>query len=274
MNIYTKSKLVSVKTLVMAVLLLGLSACSDESDDSSAAATEQTSAKFVDYLNYKRLIPADDQERKALRAQFDKRHILAEKIENSGKLDLSRVNAEVSALRRQILISRYFDQYISEQVTAETIQQYYVAHADEFEAKKVRVAHILIRVSSDLSDETVKVKETTIQAARAQLLKGRDFAEVVIEYSEDKNSLNQGGVIGWLAENAIDPIFSETMFALKPGSVSEPVRTRHGWHIIKLLEGPVLVKRPLESVSGDIRYRLRTQAKTQETQRLLSLTEK
>ena len=71
-------------------------------------------------------------------------------------------------------------------------------------------------------------------------------------------------------KGAIDPRFSEKIFSMEVDAVSEPFETAFGYHIVKLLEGEVTVKRPLEAVAGDIRYQLRNQAKQAELKRLLS----
>ena len=72
-----------------------------------------------------------------------------------------------------------------------------------------------------------------------------------------------------MQEGAVDPEFSKHLWALKVGEVSEPFLTPFGFHIVKQLEGAQVVKRPVESVEGDIRYQLRNQAKVEETERLL-----
>ena len=88
------------------------------------------------------------------------------------------------------------------------------------------------------------------------------------EYSEDLLSAKQGGDLGWLQEGAIDPAFSSKVFAMKAGELSEPFTTPFGFHVVKLVDGPKVVKQPFESVSGDIRYRLRQEAKQAELERL------
>jgi peptidyl-prolyl cis-trans isomerase C len=60
---------------------------------------------------------------------------------------------------------------------------------------------------------------------------------------------------------------------MEPNQISEPFETAFGFHVVKLLEGPVVVKKPFEAVSGDIRYRLRNQAKDAELKRLLGKRE-
>src|SRR5690606_37369456 len=95
-----------------------------------------------------------------------------------------------------------------------------------------------------------------------------DFAALAKEFSEDLLSAKQGGDLGWLQEGAIDPAFSNKVFSMKAGELSEPLVTPFGFHVIKVIDGPQVIKQPFESVSGDIRYRLRQEAKQAELERL------
>ena len=75
--------------------------------------------------------------------------------------------------------------------------------------------------------------------------------------------------MGYIKEGAIAPTFSQLAFELEPGRFSKPVETGFGYHIIKVLEPVKTQKQPLESVEGDIRYKMRGEAKQAETERLL-----
>jgi peptidyl-prolyl cis-trans isomerase D len=56
------------------------------------------------------------------------------------------------------------------------------------------------------------------------------------EYSEDPTTRKNGGDLGWLKKGTTQKPFDEALFALKPGEISEPVKTTFGWHLIKVLE--------------------------------------
>lgn len=62
---------------------------------------------------------------------------------------------------------------------------------------------------------------------------GADFAQMAKQYSEDGSAPN-GGDLGWFNQGQMVPAFDSTVFAMKKGTVSEPIRTQFGWHIIKL----------------------------------------
>lgn len=145
---------------------------------------------------------------------------------------------------------------------------FYNANAQTYSERRVHVAHILIRTSKAMSEAERRVKLTTAQEAAAKIGAGQDFAKVVEAYSEDTVSAKKGGDLGWIQEGAIDPKLAQVAFELGEGKVSAPFETQFGYHILKVLEAPTVKQRPLEAVKGDIRYRLRNEAKDAELKRL------
>jgi peptidyl-prolyl cis-trans isomerase D len=91
-----------------------------------------------------------------------------------------------------------------------------------------KAAHILLR-SADDAEERIKALRERIEA-------GESFADVATEASEDPGSARSGGDLGWVEPGIMVPAFEEALFAMEPGTVSDPVRTEFGWHLIKLDE--------------------------------------
>jgi hypothetical protein len=67
-----------------------------------------------------------------------------------------------------------------------------------------------------------------------ELRLGGDFAATAKRASLDPSSRPSGGDLGWLGANDVDPAFSAAMQKLAPGSVSDPVQTRFGWHVVRV----------------------------------------
>jgi peptidyl-prolyl cis-trans isomerase C len=261
------------KILLTLLVLLLIFSCGSKEDPNTIASVNDmniTRQQFDAYLKFKR-IPADDQaQREKLLNLYLEREALAAVIEAEELLDKELIMAELNEFRKEMLISRYMEKYLKEQVTDQAVKNYYDTHAADYEDRKAHAAHILIRTNSKMSDTERKAKLTAAQEASSKIRAGEDFSTVAEDYSEDRISAKKGGDLGWIKEGSIDPKFSETLFSLKPGDVSEPVETKFGYHVIKLIEGPAIVKRPLDAVSGDIRYQLRAKAKNAELERLLS----
>jgi hypothetical protein len=121
------------------------------------------------------------------------------------------------------------------------IQAYYDAHKADWDEVKAR--HILIRVQGsstelppgkpDLNDAQALAKA---QEIRAKLVAGYDFGRLAQTESYDSYSAANGGDIGALKRGMAFPSFDEAVFALATGDISQPVKTKVGYHIIKVDE--------------------------------------
>lgn len=249
------------KTLLLATLLT-LSACNQNAPSSDQAS-------FEAYLKTKRVSLDDTARVERLRAEYDRRASLATAIYESDKLDKTLVDAELEEFRKELLISRYFEQYLNEAVTDQGIQNYYGENVDQYKSRKAKVAHMLFRTNARMSEEERQVVLTTASEAYSRINAGEEFAAVAKEVSEDKVSAEKGGDLGWINEGAVSGGFSAKVFAMKAGDVSEPFLTDFGFHIVKIEEQPQDVTKPLSALKGDIRYQLRNKSKQAEVERLL-----
>jgi peptidyl-prolyl cis-trans isomerase SurA len=93
--------------------------------------------------------------------------------------------------------------------------------------------HILIK-TNDLIDD--RQAEETLRVLRARVQAGESFEELSRTSSEDTLTAGKGGDLGWLEPGQTAPEFEQAMDALKPGEISEPVKTRFGWHIIQVVD--------------------------------------
>jgi peptidyl-prolyl cis-trans isomerase C len=115
--------------------------------------------------------------------------------------------------------------------------------------------HILIATKSR-TDETAKALADSVHA---KVLAGEDFTALVKEYSDDPSKANNEGLIPGADSDSMDPAFAEAVKQLKnPGDVSAVVKSRFGYHIIKL-EGRIPPKpRSFEQVKDKIVSELET----------------
>ena len=98
--------------------------------------------------------------------------------------------------------------------------------------QQTHVRHILMFVS-ELTPEHKVVSQ--LGEIRSKVLAGEDFAKFARLASVD-SSATRGGDLGWITAGDPDPEFEAQMNALKVGEISEPFRTRYGYHIIQVLD--------------------------------------
>lgn len=117
-------------------------------------------------------------------------------------------------------------------VTDEKLREAYEKDKDRFQIAETRQArHILLPVEGGQNDAAVKAQA---EALLARAKGGEDFAKLARENSKDSGSAGSGGDLGWADQTIYEPAFGEALFALKDGELSAPVKTRFGWHLIKL----------------------------------------
>ena len=254
----------TVKKLILITIVILLTACSGDQGEVIATVNgrDVTSNEFDAYVAFKRIQIRDAKHKTALLNQYLERDALSDAIES--KYDDStkiKIQAEVNDFRRQANISRYFESYLKETVTDQKIQNYYATHEDQYSDTKVHVAHVLIRLKKNLSETERKAKLTVATEAWSKLKASGDMKKIADDYSEDRISAKKGGDLGWLKKGAIDPAFSKKIFEMKKDEISEPFETSFGYHIVKIIDEPKVVKKPFEAVKGDIRYLLRQQTK-------------
>jgi len=140
-------------------------------------------------------------------------------------------------------------------VSEDEIKQYYQSNRDSFVKKPEQreARHILIKIDADQTEAEAKKK---IDELRQKIAKGADFAELAKEYSQDPGSASQGGELGYFGRNVMDPAFEKVAFSLKPGEVSQPVKTPFGYHLIKLEKIRSETITPLAEVKDKIRHEL------------------
>jgi len=98
---------------------------------------------------------------------------------------------------------------------------------------QLHVRHILMRANEILDDAAVQQKARQV---RAQILGGDDFATIAKSVSEDNASRADGGDLGWLSPGETVPEFEQTIANLPLNELSEPIKTRFGWHLVEVLE--------------------------------------
>jgi len=118
--------------------------------------------------------------------------------------------------------------------------------------EQVRARHILLSLPGDASPEQEQAVQQRAREIQQRILAGEDLATLAKEYSEDPGSAANGGDLGFFARGQMVKGFEDAAFALEPGTVSEPVRTEYGYHIIQVEEHRAAQQRSFEDVREDL----------------------
>ncbi len=122
--------------------------------------------------------------------------------------------------------------------------------------QEVMASHILVKTEEEAKE------------IKAQLDKGTDFAKLAKEKSLDPGAKVSGGDLGFFTKDQMVPEFAEAAFSLKPVSVSNPVKTEFGWHIIKVLAKKTKKAPSYEEAKPALESELARKAISQEIDRL------
>ncbi len=93
--------------------------------------------------------------------------------------------------------------------------------------------HILIKPFDEADSDDARAR---LEKIRERIIAGEDFAALAKAHSDDPGSGAEGGELGWVNPGEMVPSFEQGMNALAIDELSEPVRSRFGWHVIQVLE--------------------------------------
>jgi peptidyl-prolyl cis-trans isomerase SurA len=154
-------------------------------------------------------------------------------LERDG-IDFERFRAD---LREQMLLNRLREREVDDRVKVSEAeldayleeQKSSVQDAMEYDA-----AHILVRVPEQARPEQIAQARARAERVRAEAAGGAEFAQLAASYSDAGDAL-QGGALGWRSPARLPELFGQTLKGLRPGEVSEVLRSPAGFHVLKLL---------------------------------------
>ncbi|MGC2424038.1 MAG: peptidyl-prolyl cis-trans isomerase [Nitrospirota bacterium] len=162
------------------------------------------------------------------------------------KKAMDMMHKQEDLFTKQALAATYLRKKAFEdvKVTPEEIKKYYDQNQEQYKTgEQVKASHILVKT------------EDEAKAIKARLDKGEAF-EAVAKDKSTCPSASRGGDLGWFGKGVMDPDFEKAAFALKEGEVSGPVKTKFGWHIIKITGKKPSSVKTLEEVSPQIEQKL------------------
>ena len=219
----------------------------------------------LERLNRRSRRTLDDPERLA---QFVENHVLASLIfhegEKRGLADDSDIERQVEDLRRRLVIQKVMQEHQSAPVSDEDVRAYYDAHPEEFTSDRVRASHILVKEEAEAKDIMEKLEDDP-----------DSFGKLAEEHSIDRSNSSKGGDLGFFGRGRMVKEFEDAAFGLtEDGQISDIVRTRFGFHIIKRTGREDGTAKPFDEVKNQIRIRLINDKRRSQTEEFLAKLKK
>ncbi len=134
------------------------------------------------------------------------------------------------------------------------LQRVYDADQSRFgQPERREVRHILLTVPPNADQQAADEVLARIQAIRERIQGGESFEVVAKEVSEDPGSAGQGGSLGTIEAGIMDPAFDQAAFSLAVKEISEPVRSRFGYHLIEVVDVQPAQIKPFAEVRDELR---------------------
>ena len=139
-------------------------------------------------------------------------------------------------IRDQMMVARIREREVDAKVmvTPGEVDNFLANQGSSGAGEEVHLAHILIRIPEGASPETLQKLRAKATAIDEQAKAGRDFAQLAAANSESNDAM-QGGDLGFRPIDSLPQVMSSAVANLKPGQVSDVVRSPSGFHIVKLL---------------------------------------
>jgi len=133
-------------------------------------------------------------------------------------------------------LAGYRKQLAEPYLTDKEVTEVLIKEAHNRMKSDVRASHILIAVKADAAPADTLLAYNKIMKARKSVLSGSDFATTATEISDDPSAKKNGGDLGYFSAFHMVYPFESAAFNTKVGDVSFPVRTKFGYHILKVVD--------------------------------------
>ena len=139
-------------------------------------------------------------------------------------------------IRNQMMIARVREREVDAKINVSPgeVDNFLANQGAAGAGEEVHIAHIVIRIPEGASPETLNKLRMKAVSIDEQARAGRDFAQLAATYSESNDAL-QGGDLGFRPVDSLPQVLSSAIANLKPGQVSDVVRSPSGFHIVKLI---------------------------------------
>lgn len=174
------------------------------------------------------------------------RELILQEAKKEGVESSPAVAEKLADLKKRVVVEAYLKKKVEEQsnISDDEMKKFYEQNKDKFvSGDQVRASHILVKTEKDAQDVQAKLKA------------GGKFEELAQKYSMDAAN-SKGGDLGWFSKGAMLPEFEKVAFGLKEGETSGIVKTKYGFHIIKVTGKRPAGTRSFEEVKDQLKAAL------------------
>jgi peptidyl-prolyl cis-trans isomerase C len=249
-----------LKSALAAVCMLALFGCNEKKDSAAKNEAKPTGAVLAEvsgtnitvdsfkkeieslppYL--KPMAESADGKKEMLETMIIRELILQDAAKD-GIENTPAVKEKLDELRKRLVVETYLKKKVEEQakVTDEEMKKFYDQNKDKFNTgAQIKASHILVKSEKEAND------------ALAQIKAGGNFEELAKKLSTD-GAAAKGGDLGWFSKGSMIPEFEKVAFAMKEGDISGAVKTKFGYHVIKLTGKRAAGARTFEEVKDQIK---------------------
>jgi len=249
-----------IKSVAAAVCVLALFACSEKKAADAPKETKPTGAVLAEVSgttitvdSFKKELDAlppylkpmaDSAEgKKEMLETMIIRELILQDAAKDGIENTPAVKEKLEELKKRLVVEAYLKKKVEEQsnVSDEEMKKFYDQNKDKFKtADQVKASHILVKSEKEAND------------VLAQLKAGGNFEELAKKLSTD-GAAAKGGDLGWFSKGSMIPEFEKVAFGMKEGDMSGVVKTKFGYHVIKLTGKRAAGMRTFEEVKDQIK---------------------
>jgi peptidyl-prolyl cis-trans isomerase C len=252
----------NVRCAVVALCLLALAGCNAKNAEVSkkgepkgqvlaevngSVITTEDYKKEVEILPpYLKPMTATAEGRKEMIDSMIVRELVLQEAKKAGIDKSPEVADRLEDLKKRVIIEAYWKKKVEEQakISDADLQKFYDENKEKFRTgDQVKASHILLKTEKEAQD------------VLAQLKAGGKFEDLARKYSVDPAGA-KGGDLGWFGKGSMIPEFEKAAFALKEGETSGIVKSKFGYHIIKLTGKRAAGLLPLAEVKDQIKAAL------------------
>lgn len=253
MKIVTKvvTSLVVLSTLAIAQTLVTVNGKAITDQEVNSELMQATQGRFNQ-------VPPEKQQqfRQQVLDQLVAKELIYDDAQKTGIMDTKQFKDEYKKVqervKRELAIQVWQKQLLEKiKISPKELKKYYDENKDEFiEKESVHARHILVKTEAE-----AKAIEKQLKGLKGDALKSK-----FIQLAKDKStgpSGPKGGDLGFFAQGQMVPEFNAKVFSMKVGTVSAPVKTQFGYHIIYLEDKKVGKTRAYTEVKSFIEQRLK-----------------